>query len=453
MTDTLTFPADFLWGAATAAYQIEGAWNSDGKGESIWDRFSQRSGRVARGENGNIACDHYSRYAEDVKLMAALGLGAYRFSIAWTRIFPTGAGRPNQRGVDFYHRLLHSLREHGIQPMATLYHWDLPQALQDQGGWASRDTALRFAEYAAYCFDQFGQNVAFWATHNEPALIAYTGYGSGHKAPGLRRPWQVLAVIHHLLLSHGLAVQAFRAAAPRPGPALPKPGIGIVLNLRPCQPASQRPADRQAARMLDGLLNRMFLEPLFFRHYPADALAFLARRFAFHRVRPGDLDQIGAPMDWLGINIYGRSVVAAAPLLGLRLATPLGPRTAMGWEIYPACMSETLALAARYTRLPLYVAENGAAFHDIVHDDGSINDDARVRFLHDHLADLHRAIAAEIKVKGYFVWSLLDNFEWEFGYDKRFGIVHVDYQTLQRRPKRSAFWYRDVIARNGLNGL
>lgn len=446
---TTSFPAGFLWGAATSAYQVEGAWDADGKGESIWDRFARTPGRVARGESGRAACDHYRRYADDVALMAGLGLGAYRFSVAWPRVQPDGAGRPNQRGLDFYRRLLEALRAAGIVPMATLYHWDLPQALQDRGGWAARDTAERFAEYAGLVAAALGADAPLWATLNEPMLITYAGHASGAKAPGLRRPWLTWQVAHHLLLAHGLAVAAFRAAAP-PGSA---PQLGIVLNIRPCHPASGRARDRRAAARLEALTNGLFLAPLFRGRYPPEAARFLLSRLAPLRARPGDLATIGAPLDFLGLNVYTRAVVRAAPnpATGLRVLPPAGPRTAMGWEIYPPAVFEALDLARTYTSLPLYLTENGAACADRVGPDGAVDDQDRIAYLRAHLAEAHRAIAAGIDLRGYFVWSLLDNFEWEEGYAPRFGLVHVDFATQARTPKASARWYRAVIARNGLD--
>ncbi len=443
MSDKHDFPPGFLWGAATAAYQIEGAWDEDGKGESIWDRFVRRPGVIADGTTGDVACDHYRRYAEDVGYMAAMGMNAYRFSIAWPRIFPSGSGRPNQAGLDFYRRLIDDLNRHGITPMATLYHWDLPQALEDRGGWANRDTALRFAEYASYVFHALGNDVPLWATHNEPFIQTFYGYGNGENAPGRRNPWAILPVGHHLLLSHGLAVDAFRAAS------LKAAQIGMVLIIWPHHPASARPADVRAARRTDGAMHRIFLEPLFRGRYPEDMLRHFARRLMRPPVRPGDMEIISRTIDFLGVNTYTRLVHTADwrdPLTGARLVPARGPTTAMGWEIYPDCIVEALQKVGEYTDLPLYITENGAAFDDVVEPDGSINDAARIDYLRAHIAAARRAINAGIDLRGYFVWSLMDNFEWAQGKAKRFGLIHVDYATQRRTWKASARFFRDVIA-------
>lgn len=458
MSNDIRFPSDFLWGAATAAYQIEGAWNEDGKGESIWDRFVRRPGAIANGDTGDIACDHYHRYEEDLDHMAALGLKAYRFSISWPRIFPTGSGQPNQRGLDFYRRLIDGLHRRHILPVATLYHWDLPQALEDRGGWTQRDTALRFAEYADYLFRTIGGEVALWATHNEPFIQGFYGYGNGENAPGKRVPWQVLAVVHHLLLSHGLAVSAFRAARPQAVRSdMPSPQIGIVLMIWPQYPASQRIADQKAAQQIDGIMNRLFLEPLFCRRYPADMIDHFARRLVFAPIQPGDFEIIGQPIDFLGINTYTRLLNAFTwrePFtMAKQVPGPL-PKTAMGWEIYPDSIVEALQKTRSYTSLPLYITENGAAFDDPAPalSDQVVEDPQRVAYLQAHIEACRRAIAAGIDLRGYFVWTLLDNFEWAKGYRKRFGIIYTDYATQRRVWKRSAYVYRDIIARNGLFG-
>jgi len=450
----LTFPPGFVWGAATAAYQIEGAWNEDGRGESIWDRFAHTPGKIADGSTGDVACDHYHRWPEDIEHMAALGLKSYRFSIAWPRILPTGAPPLNEKGLDFYRRLIAALNERGIMPNVTLYHWDLPQALEDNGGWANRDTALRFAEYAALLFRRLGADVPLWVTHNEPFIQTFYGYGTGAYAPGRRAPRVMLTVAHHLLLSHGLAVQAFRAEFP-PGPAgeTSRPQIGIVLILWPHHPASQRPWDVRASRFADGATNRLFLEPLFRGRYPEDVLRHFAWRGIRPAIRPADLQVISVPIDFLGLNTYSRLVTQFYPLDligGARQVAPAGPATAMGWEIYPPCILETLRQARAYTSVPLYITENGAAFNDAVAPDGEVHDDARVAYLREHIAMAHRAIQERIDLRGYYVWTLLDNFEWSHGFSKRFGLLYTDYATGRRIWKRSAHWYREVIARNGV---
>jgi beta-glucosidase len=449
-----SFPPDFLWGAATAAYQIEGAWNADGKGESIWDRFSRKPGAITNGDTGDVACDHYHRFAEDVGHMARLGLNAYRFSIAWPRVFPNGDSRMNQAGLDFYRRLIDTLHQHALQPVVTLYHWDLPQALQDRGGWVNRDTALRFAEYAAFVFDRLGRDVAFWATHNEPFIQAFYGHGNGTYAPGRRNPWEILTVGHHLLLSHGLAVRAFRAAAIHTAqPGRPAPQIGIVLIIWPHYPASSHARDQRAAHRVDGAMHRMFLEPLFRGTYPADMLDHFALRRMRPAVRPGDLELISTPIDWLGVNTYSRLVHRADPrdlLIGARQVDPDGPTTAMGWAIYPDCIGEALQIAQKYTDVPLYISENGAAYADTLSPDGCVHDVERVAYLRAHIAAARRALDEGIDLRGYFVWSLLDNFEWSHGFSKRFGIIYVDYPTQRRIWKDSAHFYQQVIAANGL---
>jgi beta-glucosidase len=452
MSEALIFPPGFVWGAATAAYQIEGAWNEDGKGESIWDRFTRRPGKIADGGTGEVACDHYHRWAEDVDHIAALGLKSYRFSVAWPRIFPSGGGSPNQRGLDFYRRLLDALNSRGVAPSLTLYHWDLPQALQDRGGWLNRDTALRFAEYAAFMFRQLGGEAAFWSTHNEPFVQAFYGHGTGENAPGQRNPWAILPVGHHLLLSHGLAVEAFRAENPR-RPDGTAPQIGIVLMLWPHHQATDDPRDVAAARIADGGMNRLFLDALFRGRYPDDMVRHFGLRGMRIPARPGDMELISRPIDFLGVNTYTRLIHKATRrdlLSGARQLPASGPSTAMGWEIYPDSLLEALRKAAAYTDIPLYVTENGAAFDDALGPDEQIDDQARVDYLRAHIAAAHRAIAEGIDLRGYYVWTLLDNFEWAHGYSKRFGLIYTDYPTQRRIWKRSAHWYREVIARNGI---
>jgi beta-glucosidase len=435
------------FGAATAAFQVEGATREDGRGESIWDRFCRTPGAVANGDTGDVACDHYRRWRADLDLMAALGLESYRFSIAWPRVQADGRGAVNERGLRFYRRLAEGLRERGIEPIATLYHWDLPQALQDEGGWGARDTALRFAEYAAAVGDALGDVVSQWITHNEPWVVAFLGHAHGTKAPGVRDWPTALRASHHLLLSHGLAVQALRASA---APAGVEPAVGIALNLAPVHAAGPGSDHAEAAARMDGHLNRWFLDPLRRGRYPDDMLALYERLYGtLPEARNGDLATIGAPIDFLGVNYYSPQRVFAAPQdapLGLHHAPAAPPITAMGWEVDPGGLHDLLIRLRRdYGPLPVYITENGASFDDPPATDGLVEDPQRTSYLRGHLEALARAVADGVDVRRYCVWSLLDNFEWEHGYDKRFGIVHVDYRTQQRVPKRSGLWYRDFI--------
>jgi beta-glucosidase len=439
------YPRGFKFGAATAAYQIEGAWDEDGRGESIWDRFCRVPGAVAGGATGDVACDHYHRWREDLDLLAAMRIESYRFSISWSRVQPDGRGPLNPHGVRFYRQLVEGLLERGIEPAPTLYHWDLPQALQDHGGWGARDTIERFAEYARLMAAELGDVVARWVTHNEPWVIAFLGHAEGRKAPGLRDWRMALRVSHHLLVSHGLAVQALRAGTPSGTP------VGITLNLHPQRPVSNSDEDRAATRIADGHANRWFLDPVLRGRYPEDMVELFARRFGpLDVVRPGDLDLIAQPIDFLGVNYYFPHRVAADPAaepLGLRHADPVGPLTSMGWEQDPSGLHEVLVRVREdYGDIPVAITENGAAFDDGEIVDGRVEDPARVEYLQGHLAALGRAIADGVDVRRYYVWSLLDNFEWEHGYEQRFGIVHVDYETQRRAPKRSGLWYRDHIA-------
>jgi beta-glucosidase len=419
------------FGAATAAYQIEGAAHEDGRGQSIWDVFSHRAG----GDTGDVACDHYHRWASDLDLMVALGLESYRFSIAWPRVQPDGRGALNPRGVAWYRRMIEGCLERGLEPVATLYHWDLPQARQDAGGWAVRDTALRFAEYAALMADSLGDLVGAWITHNEPWVVAILGHAVGHKAPGIRDWPTALAVAHHLLLSHGLAVDALRGTAP----------VGITLNLNP-----MRGDDAEAVARMDAHQNRWFLDPVLRGSYPSELLAHYERTFGrLEALKHEDLDAISRPIDFLGVNYYNPTYVRAsadAPLHAVAV-TPRGPTTAMGWPVDAGGLYDLLTrLRADYGDLEIWITENGAAFDDERLVDGVVEDPSRVAYLSTHLEALRRAVADGVNVARYHAWSLLDNFEWEHGYDKRFGIVRVDYDTQERIPKRSALWYRDHIA-------
>ncbi len=447
----LTFPQGFVWGAATAAYQIEGAAREDGRGESIWDRFSHTPGKTRDGHTGDVACDHYHRYEEDVALMAELGLKAYRFSIAWPRVLPQGRGQVNQRGLDFYRRLVDALLERGITPYATLYHWDLPVALEDAGGWPARATAEAFAEYAGVVAAALGDRVKHWLTINEPWCVSMLSHQIGEHAPG-RQSWpEAIAASHHTLLAHGLGAQAIKAAAP-------DAQVGIVLNFEAVLPASDSPADRDAARWRDGYFNRWFLDPLYGHGYPSDMLAdyaaagFLPDWDAL--VRPGDLATIATPTDLFAFNYYTRTVVAGNGRPWEHRVLHLDtPRTAMGWEIYPEGLYKILLrLHSHYSIGRIFIAENGASYLHEVDADGRVRDQDRIEFLRLHLAACHRAIAAGVPLEGYFQWSLMDNFEWAHGYHQRFGLVHIDYATQRRIPKDSFYWYRDVIARNGLEG-
>jgi beta-glucosidase len=431
------FPTGFRFGVAMASYQIEGAVSEDGRGPSIWDTFCRRPGAVAGGDTGDVACDHYHRWREDLDLMASLGVESYRFSIAWPRVQPDGRGALNRPGVDFYRRLAEGLRERGIEPVATLYHWDLPQARQAAGGWAVRDTAERFGEYAVLMADELGDVVDSWITHNEPWVVAFLGHAEGIKAPGIRDWPTALRVSHHLLLSHGLALPALRETAP----------VGITLNLAPA-----RSDDPAAALRMDGYMNRWFLDPLLRGRYPEDMVEHYARRYGpFDVVRDGDLKVISAPIDFLGVNYYSPQRVRSDPArqpLELGRVNPVPPTTAMGWEIDADGLHELLVRLRRdYGDVPIYITENGAAFEDGPVVNGTVEDPRRVEYLALHLDALGRAVADGVDVRRYFAWSMLDNFEWEHGYAKRFGLVYVDFSTQRRVPKRSGLWYRDFIAR------
>ncbi|ADB34272.1 beta-galactosidase [Kribbella flavida DSM 17836] len=453
----LQLPTGFLFGAATAAYQVEGAVAAGGRGPSIWDTFSHAPGRVLGGDTGDVAIEHYDRYRDDVAVMADLGLQAYRFSIAWPRVQPTGRGALNQRGVDFYSRLIDELLEAGIEPWPTLYHWDLPQPLEDAGGWPVRDTAERFADYAGAIAAALGDRVKQWTTLNEPWCSAFLGYGSGVHAPGRQEPAAAVRAGHHLMLGHGLAAGLLRSGGHQ---------VGVTINLYDVVPASEREVDLEAARRIDGLQNRFFLDPVLRGSYPADVMADLAAVTGFEHVRDGDLDVISTPLDLLGVNYYSRHVVAGAQTDGDdghgggvgSAASPwpgsehVGflkgelPVTAMGWEIHADGLRRVLERVAReYPAVPLYVTENGAAFADAPDADGLVRDPDRIAYLDGHLRACQAAIDAGVPLRGYFCWSLFDNFEWSWGYARRFGLVHVDYATQTRTPKSSAFWYSDLI--------
>jgi beta-glucosidase len=431
-------PADFLWGAATAAYQIEGAAREDGRGESVWDRFSATPGKVRGGDTGEIACDFYHRYREDVRLMRELGLDAFRFSVAWPRIFPEGRGKLNTAGLDFYDRLVDTLLENEIEPFATLFHWDTPQALEDAGGWPVRATAEAFVDYAEAVVGRLGDRVRFWITHNEPWVVAWIGHAWGEHAPGRTSEADAVATAHHLLLSHGWAVEAIRRAAPGVQ-------VGITLNLQGAYPHSDSPEDEAAAWQVDGEGNRWFLDPIFRGVYPADLLE--RNELVAPHVRDGDLEAIAAPIDFLGVNNYFRFVVGAGADGPRLVPNPEAQHTEMGWEVYPDGLHRLLVRVGEdYAPPAMYVTENGAAFGDVRVHDGQVHDPERTSYLETYIDAMARAVADGAPVKGYFVWSFLDNFEWGHGYSKRFGLVYVDYPTLERVPKDSFHWYRGLIA-------
>ena len=445
---TISFPAGFLWGAATASYQIEGAWQADGKGESIWDRFAHAPGTISDGSTGDVACDHYHRWHDDIALMRELGLQAYRFSTAWPRILPDGYGKVNQAGLDFYSRLTDGLLEAGIEPYVTLYHWDLPQVLQDRGGWPARLSAQAFGEYADAVTRQLGDRVKNWITLNEPWCSSLLSYFLGEQAPGRRDLGEGLAAAHHLLLAHGWAMPVIRQNSPGCR-------AGVTLNLIPQTPASPSEEDALAARVEDAKFNRWFLDPLSGRGYPEEAVEAFGQEMRY--VQAGDLAAIAAPMDFLGVNYYMRNIIRSDAIPEIqnepKTITRRQELTEMGWEVYAEGMYELLTrLKADYDFPAYYITENGAAYPDQVGANGQVFDARRVAYLRDHFVQAARAIAEGVPLRGYFVWSLMDNFEWSFGFSKRFGLVYTDYATQQRTPKASARWYSRVIAENAVEG-
>jgi beta-glucosidase len=449
VSDKIQFPQNFLWGSATSSYQIEGAWQADGKGESIWDRFSHTPGNIEDGRNGDVACDHYNRMPQDVALMQSLGLQAYRFSMSWPRILPNGRGPVNAAGLDFYDRLVDTLLTANITPFVTLYHWDLPQNLQDEGGWPSRSTAEAFVTYADVVSQRLGDRVKNWITHNEPWVAAFLGYWLGLHAPGIKDIAQALRASHHMLLSHGWAVPVIRQNSP-------DAQVGITLNLNAVYPASPSAADYQAMRHADGFTNRWFLDPLYGRHYPADIVHSYSQQGHLPNgmdfVQAGDLDAIAAPTDFLGVNNYFRTIARDETAVNNLPPTlePYNNHTEMGWEVAPEGIRDLL-LRLEYDYRPgkLYITENGASYSDGPDEDGRIADTRRQTYLRTYLAKIHEAIQIGVPLAGYFVWSLFDNFEWGFGYKQRFGIIWVDYDTQERVLKDSARWYRSIIADNG----
>ncbi|HEX4831230.1 MAG TPA: GH1 family beta-glucosidase [Trebonia sp.] len=461
-----SFPAGFTWGAATAAYQIEGAATADGRGPSVWDTFSHTPGKVRGGDNGDVACDSYHRYEQDADLIKSLGLSAYRFSIAWPRILPAGAGQVNQAGLDYYKRVLDSLADRGISPAVTLFHWDTPQALQDKGGWASRDTALRFAEYATVVAQALGDRVPRWITLNEPHVVAHNGHRIGVHAPGLTDNDAATAVTHHLLLGHGLAAQALRAALPAGAE------VGVTLSLTPVRVPAGLSADAAAAverakLVTDASVNGLFLDPLLFGRYPEHAQESVLPPASL--VHDGDLATIAAPLDFLGVNYYrpvhlrpgdpARLLLREEPPLpGLEGVVQYDPagleHTNQGWLIDPEGLYELLLRVSKDAPgLPLFITENGRAAEDYLNPDGVVNDLERIKYLHQHLDAAARAARDGANLTGYYVWSLLDNFEWGYGYQKRFGIVYVDFATGERTPKASAGFYADVARANAVPPL
>ena len=440
------FPSGFVWGAATASYQIEGAWNEDGKGENIWDCFSHTPGKIANGDTGDIACDHYHRWRDDISLMKEIGLHAYRFSISWSRLIPEGCGEVNQAGIDFYSQLVDKLLENEIEPYLTLYHWDLPQALQDPGGWPVRSTAEAFVEYTDLVSRKLGDRVKHWMTFNEPFVSAWVGHLDGHHAPGHKNVDEMLAAAHHLLLAHGWAVPVIRAN-------VPGSQVGIVVNLGGKVPASNSFADRAAAWREDGILNRWYLDPLAGRGYPLDIVQHYGRPMDF--IQADDMGSIAVPIDFLGVNYYTRGVVRSESIPEAENEARtvfLNPNpTEMGWEVYPEGLYEILGRVHFDYNFPkIYITENGAAYPDVIDEMGKVEDPLRIAYIRDHLISVSKAIAAGVPVKGYFAWSLMDNFEWSYGYSKRFGLIYIDFETQDRILKSSAHWYRDVIQSNAV---
>jgi beta-glucosidase len=463
--ERLAFPPGFIWGAATAAYQIEGAATEDGRTASIWDTFSHTPGKTVNGETGDVAADHYHRYRDDVALMGELGIAAYRFSVSWPRVIPGGSGPVNAKGLDFYSRLVDSLLEASIQPVVTLYHWDLPQELEDAGGWTNRATSERFAEYAAVLAGALGDRVATWTTFNEPWCSAFLGYSSGVHAPGRQEPAAALSAVHHLLLAHGLAIGELRSVLPA------EARTAITLNLHVVRPATQSAADLDAARQIDGLANRVWLDPLFKGSYPEDVLHDTREITDWSFVQPGDLEVISRPLDVLGVNYYTPTLVRAYDGSGpkstadghgqggetwpgassVEFLPQEGQHTEMGWVVDPTGLYDLLMrLHRELPDLPLMMTENGAAFIDVVEPDGSVPDPDRVNYLRGHLNAVANAITDGADVRGYFVWSLMDNYEWAWGYAKRFGVIRVDFDTQERTIKDSGRFYADVVRENSV---
>jgi len=446
MPRRLTFPDDFIWGAATSAYQIEGAWNEDGKGPSIWDTYCHTPDRIANGDTGDVTVDHYHRYQEDVALMAELGLKAYRFSVAWSRVQPAGKGAANPAGLDFYEHLVDELLAKGIEPYLCLFHYDLPQPLQDKGGWPNRDTAFAFADYARLVTERLGDRVNVWFTLNEPWVSAFAGYFSGEHAPGIKDPPAGFKAIHHLLLAHGLAAEAIRSAARQPVK------IGITLNLAPVDAATDSKKDQDAARRIDTVLNRSMLDPLLLGTSPMQEVPAV-RLLLTGLIKRGDLKKIRT-LDILGINYYTRTVVKYDPDFPVVSASqiyPPGNEYSGMWEIYPEGLYSLLkrVWTDYQPKCEIMITENGVPIADGIDFDGRVRDERRIRYLGNHLGQVHRAVQDGIPVRGYFHWTLMDNFEWAHGFGPRFGLVYVDYRTLRRTIKDSGYWFARVIRENG----
>ena len=454
------FPDKFLWGAATAAYQIEGAWNEDGKAESIWDRFSHIPGMIKNGDTGDVACDHYHRWRDDIMIMKEMGIKSYRFSVSWPRVLPTGRKKINQTGLDFYNRLVDALLEANIIPFVTLYHWDLPQALQEEGGWARRSTAEAFVDYSDLISKSIGDRVKNWITHNEPSVAMINGNLEGTHAPGLRNMQTALQVGHHLLLSHGWAIPVIRQNSPGSQ-------VGIAINNNRIVPASQSKADYDALRRSDGIWSRWFLDPLYGRHYPADIVAdaiaegYLPQEGLFF-VKEGDIQAISTQTDFIGLNYYTRILSRSNEIPEENNQTPTvfqAPKDTenwmeMGWEIFPQGLFEVLSWLYFEYRVPkIYITENGCSFSDGPDQNGRVQDRRRINYLFNHFAAAKKALDLGVPIAGYFVWSLMDNFEWGQGFSQRFGLVWVDFQTQQRILKDSAKWYSKVIQANGIPDL
>jgi beta-glucosidase len=455
MPENKTFPRDFKWGTATSSYQIEGAPTAGGKGPSVWDSFSHIEGKIKNGDTGDTACDHYHLWRDDIELLKKLGVNAYRFSISWPRIFPTGKeNEPNQIGLDFYSRLVDTLLENQITPFITLNHWDIPQGLEDIGGWPERDIVHEFVKYSYHVSKHLGDRVRNWITHNEPWCVSYLGYIEGHKPPGLINKWsKSLATAHHLLLSHGMAIPEIRNNSKQSE-------IGITLNLNTAIPASGSTYDEDACRFFDGQFNRLYLNPLYNNEYPDDVFEYLKTKSLISEsdlnfIKQGDLNIISTKTDFLGVNYYSRAVIRNEEIdekNNLPRNVEMGPKTDFGWEIYPPGIYDLLMrLKKEYKVQNIYITENGCSYSDGPNSEGKINDKRRIEYYRSHLTELKRAIEDGVPCSGYFAWSLMDNFEWAQGFSQRFGLIWVDFETLERIPKDSYYWYKKYISANGLD--